>query len=550
MWRRTTTPFTAISRLGDRVARADQTATHITAAVLVALSAAYYALYITAGFNYTDDGNYAQTAFELFLGRPPLDLDLSYGLLWYQAGAALFHIFGVHFLIVRLLFFTAITLTTVLVFYSIAGVTRSIMIAAALAAVIALAPAFPATAFYGLCVALNAAAQLRLARCAHATILDGALAGAAIGVSFQIRPDFGLIFAAALAVNLLLMFWPIAKPFRRQVLGGVTAGFAAVAAPAALVAVAGGYESILARQYLDYPRLLVGLLINGLGGGSGSGPALGLLARPGLATPGMAALIYLPVVTFAALGAYVLLTLKTTLRHDTGALARMITGLAAGVATFPHYFFYRPDLSHIANFMPGFALMTGVFLAEFRLKPAARALAVAGPGVALVHLGLYLIIGVPSPATGGIGVATGRTETFTARNGVAVKVAPDELAQLSFLRDVVESHSQPGDAIVCVPYCPGVAFMTGRRMLLHNFYVDDTFPQLRPQWLSTAITETRAARPPVALVQDWAINGTEQSRFDHWAAAYVDVLKELSRETVAGPATTVYLINPVNTPSN
>lgn len=527
---------------------------HIAAAALALLSAAYYAFYITAGFNYSDDGNYAQTAFELFLGRPPQDLDLSYGLLWYQAGAALFHVFGVHFLIVRILFFAAITATTVLVFYAIAGVTRSIMMAIALAAVIALAPAFPATAFYGLCVALNAAAQLRLARRDTPSLADGALAGAAIAVSFQIRPDFGLIFASALAVTIFLMFWPAPKPSRRAVAYGVAAGFSAIALPAALLAVAGGYESVLARQYLDYPRLLLGLLINGLAGGGAHGPALGLLARPGLATPGLAALVYLPIAVFAALGAYVLLTLKTTLRQDTGALARMVTGLAAGVATFPHYFFYRPDLSHIANFMPGFTLMTGVFLGELTRNraatPALRAPAMVGAGLALVDLALYLIVGLSSPATGGIGAAAGRTETFTAGNGVTVKVAPDELAQLTFLRDVVETHSRPGDAIVCVPYCPGIAFMTGRRMLLRNFYVDDTFPQLRPQWLSTAIAETRTARPPVVLVQDWAINGTEQSRFDHWAAPYVDVLKELAGETVAGPATTVYLIDPANTPPN
>lgn len=521
---------------------------HITAAALAALSAAYYALYIDAGFNYADDGNYAQTAFELFLGRSPLALDLSYGLAWYQTGAGLFHLFGVDFLLVRLLFFGAITLTTLLVFYSLAGVSGSLLLAALLAGVIALVPAFPATAFYGLCVALNAAAQLRLAsRLGNATSRDGALAGAAVGVSFQIRPDFGLVFAGALAVIALTLFWPQRRSAASSVAAGMILGFLAVALPAAGMAFAGGYEAILARQYLDYPKLLAGLLVNGLTGGAGPGPSLTLLARPGLSTPGLAALVYGPIAFFALCFGYILIASKT-LKRDAAAMAQVVTALAAGVATFPHYFFYRPDLSHIANFMPGFVVMLSVFLSLLKREGPPRA-AAAGAGLAGLYLVLYLAIGLPSRATGSIGMAAGRGETFTAANGVKVRVAPEENAQLVFLRDTIEANTRPGDAIVCLPYCPGVAFMTGRRMLLDNFYVDDTFPQLRPQWLSKAIAETRAARPPIVLVQDWAINGTEQSRFSRWAGAYVEAVKELARDTVTGPATTAYLIDPAP-PSN
>lgn len=517
-------------------------ALHIFAAALAVLSAGYYALYVDAGFNYSDDGNYAQTAFELFLGRPPQDLDLSYGLLWYEAGAALFHLFGVDFLLVRWLFFGTITLTTLLVFYSLARASGSILTALLLAAVIALVPAFPATAFYGLCVALNAAAQLRLARRQEAAALDGALAGAAVALTFQIRPDFGFIFSGSLAVAALLLFWPDRRPSGPQVMAGIAAGFSAVTFPAAGFAFAGGYEAILARQYLDYPKLLVGLLVNGLA----TSPSLSLLARPNLTAPGFAALVYLPLGIFAAIGVDLLLTLKETLKRDAGAVSQMVVALAAGIAAFPHYFLYRPDLSHIANFMPGFVLMAGVFLGRLQRNGVAaqRLTGLTGAGLVCLYLLLYLVIGLPSPATGGIGIAAGRTVPFAADNGVNVRVTPDEAAQLTFLRDAVVANTRPGDAIVCVPYCPGVAFMTGRRMLLHNFYVDDTFQQLRPQWLATAIAETLAARPPVVIVQDWAINGTEQSRFANWAAAYVAAVKEQARDILAGPATTIYRINP------
>lgn len=518
---------------------------HFAAAGLALLSVIYYALYITAGFNYADDGNYAQTAYELFLGQAPQDLELSYGLLWYQAGAVLFHIFGVHFLLVRLLFFTAITLTTILVFYSLVRVSGSILLAAVLSAVIAAAPAFPATAFYGLCVTLNAAAQLRLAmRFKDATLLDGALAGAAVGLSFQVRPDFGFVFAGSLAATIALLVWPVRRPVWRTVLSGAAAGFCAIVLPAALFAVTGGYGSILARQYLDYPLLVMRFVAGGLHSGSGE---ITLLARPGLAAPGLAALVYLPLAIFALFAACILTRITSLLRQDPGALAMLGIAMVAGVATFPHYFLYRPDLSHIANFMPGFVLMTGVMLGLLKrgVLRAPRPVAAASAALSILYLFLYAGIGIPSPATGSIGMAAGRTEPFIAENGVNVRVAPGELAQLVFLRDTVEANSKPGDAIVCVPYCPGVAFMTGRRMFLHNFYVDDTFLAIRPQWLPTAIAETRAARPPVAIVGDWAINGTERSRFANWAAAYVETLKEQARAVVTSPGTTIYLSDPL-----
>ena len=525
---------------------------HLTAAALAALSAAYYALYIHAGFNTADDGNYAQTAYELFLGRPPQDLDLSYGLLWYETGAMLFHLFGVNFILVKLLFFTVITLTSLLLFYCLAAVSGSALFAATLAVVIALVPAFPATSFYGLCVLLNAAAQIRLAaRMKQGTVMDGALAGAALAFSFQIRPDFGFIFSAPLAAVVILAFWPVRLDTARKIFAGVILGFTAIAIPAAIAALAGGYGALITHQYLDYPMLLVDLLLNGLSGlGStpGADAASTVLARPGFSTPGLAALVYLPIIVFAAFGVSLLLTLRTKLRQDPvgaqTAIGQAVIALATGVSTFPHYFFFRPDLSHIANFMPGFVLMTGVFLIQLKRAAGWPRLMTGGAVIAIACIALYVGIGLPSPATGSIGMTQGRTAPFQADNGVDVRVDPGELQFLTLLRDTVAANSKPGDAIVCVPYCPGVAFMTGRRMLLHNFYVDDSFLVLRPQWLPSAIAETKAARPPVAIVQDWAINGTERSRFANWAAAYVDVLKSQARAEVGGPNVTIYLSGP------
>lgn len=84
--------------------------------------------------------------------------------------------------------------------------------------------------------------------------------------------------------------------------------------------------------------------------------------------------------------------------------------------------------------------------------------------------------------------------------------------------------------------------MSERRMLLPEFYADDSFLTRNPDWLPRAIRTTREARPPVVIVKDWAINGTEISRFKNWAAPYMSMLEEVAARKIELPGTTVYLV--------
>ena len=88
-------------------------------------SIGYYALYFNSGFNFADDGNYAQICYELLLGRDPNDLAIGYGILWFKVGEFLFRIFGVNYTLIKLLFFFCITVTNVLIFYTVAIATGS-----------------------------------------------------------------------------------------------------------------------------------------------------------------------------------------------------------------------------------------------------------------------------------------------------------------------------------------------------------------------------------------------------------------------------------------
>lgn len=515
------------------------------AIAVAALSFAYYAFYIDAGFNAADDGNYAQISYELFLGRPVDELAFNYGLLWFQLGEAAFHLFGVKYVFVQGVFFLAIALTNVLLFFAVLRLSGNRGFALAMSVIPALAPAFPATAFYGLCILLNVAAQLRLA--AHLPLIrrnDAILAGAALALSFQLRPDFAYVFGAALV--LMIVFAARGGSAWRRDVGAIAVGAMIAFAPFVLLAALGGYLGSLVSQYLAYPVMMVEYLIAGFSGTVGTGESGSFLLGPALSTvftgpnAPFALLYWLPLLViaiFIGLNASSIQRWWRARQYDR--LSFTMIALLAGLAAFPHYFLFRPDLAHIANFMPGFTVLAAALLWQVRQGSAIRRTVAA---IVIGHLALYGWVGLQSPGTGSIALAKDRTERFAAGNGIDVRLSPAEHAQLQMLHDIVLQNSKPGDAIVCLPYCPGIAFMTERRMFFGNFYADDSFLTRAPNWLPDAINRTRAERPPVVIISDWALNGTEISRFKNWAAPYMSMLDEIAREKITRPDLTIFLL--------
>lgn len=552
----------------------------ITGGLLVLLGALlYYAGYIDAGFNTADDGHYAQVAYELWLGTDPHALRFGYGLLWFKIGEWLFALGGPNWLAVQWLFQGLSALTGLLVYAAVLTVTGRMLPALLGAAVAVAVPAFPPTVFYAACVLLNVFLQVRLAGRWRRMAAGNLIAPAAgLSVTFQIRPDFGFIFAATLAGLILLGTvaggWQSWARRLARLAGSALAVATLAQAPLMAMAAAGGYLDLIVDEYLRYPEILwrylaAGLGGGGLGGGSAvtdTGAAGTLLGRPplsdllsgswtanwtgGTPTAAMALLVHLPLATAAG---FALLTLARLRRVESadGVPTRLVV-LAGGVAALPHYFLFRPDLAHIANFMPGHIVLVCVLLADLAALArradwspaglATRAGALAAATLPAFGLAVYLWIGLTMPGTGSIANAAGRTVPFVAHNGVAVRVSPGERPLLDGVRAAVEVHSNPGDRIVCVPFCPGIAFMTGRRMLLRDWYVDDSLLVTDPGWIERAIAVTREARPPVVIVVDWAINGTDISRFANWARPYVAMLEATATGRVELPGITVYLM--------
>ena len=181
--------------------------------------------------------------------------------------------------------------------------------------------------------------------------------------------------------------------------------------------------------------------------------------------------------------------------------------------------------------MDGYLILVGVLAAglvgvlrssgvRFRLLGGVAALVLALQLVAFTGYGM--LVGETGPRA----KMAGRDTLFEAKNGVRMLVSKPEQAMYSDLAETIAANSGSNDPIVCVPYCAGFAFMADRNMLFREHYVDDSTPAIFPGWIESAIALTERQRPPVIIVLDWAINGSEESRFDHWASRYLQFVRD------------------------
>lgn len=206
----------------------------------------------------------------------------------------------------------------------------------------------------------------------------------------------------------------------------------------------------------------------------------------------------------------------------------LLTCLGCSLTLFPQYFFWRPDMVHFSEFMVPMmvTILIAISFATETYKKApfyVRPLIVLFFFLATFSLLLYLDDGCQSQSTGGIAISHHRTVEFKGANGVAVKLTPSEFQDTSAIYQSIIMHSKPGEYVICYPYNPEINFMTDRPSYRQNLYIDNlTAPR---DFDALTIAEIEKYHPAAIVITDWSINGTEDSRFTHWAAGTYDYIK-------------------------
>ena len=200
----------------------------------------------------------------------------------------------------------------------------------------------------------------------------------------------------------------------------------------------------------------------------------------------------------------------------------LLTCLGCSLALFPQYFFWRPDMVHLSEFMVPMTLT--ILIACFVLGRewmVRRGILRLGLGIFLLSasltLVLYYINACQSQASGGIAVSLNKRIGFHAANGVNVKLTPAEFADASAICKVIASVSAPGEYLVCYPYNPEINFMTDRPSYEYNFYIDNAMVSSE-QFHSETLGKIERYSPVAFVITNWEVNNTEISQFKNWAS--------------------------------
>lgn len=536
--------------------------------LLVALALAYYGSYVRYGIGFRDEGQtVALGAQRLLNGEVPFkDVVLNYNVLWFYPVVGLFKLFGVSYVLLRGYCLALSTVTAVLGFLLVEKGTRRPWLAFLIALVLVLIPGSPFKNYIPLLAVANTLCLLHVALApadSRAALWKTLIGGVVLGLSFLIRIDIAILFAAMWVLLLLVRLLVGTAPFVRRAmisLGGLVAMIVAVALlhwPVWLDAKKRGFDRPFVAQYVEKWRMLerpvTRLLFPPLQralpakvGVHSQIPRRAALNAPGdeepvadkktlqRATlksltkvgqnsgPAFVFLCYAPllaVMVFFAWGifAWVSGLLRRDGERERRGLAVLVL-IGGSLSTFPQFFFFRPDIPHLSEFMPGFLTASAAAAGLLWTGVASwRNWRVVFTAFLLAIVAVYLVRVLPDRWAGTYTIRSKRTKLFTAENGVNVYVSSRELKGLTAIQLFLREHApNPGDYVVCYPYSPGINLLANRPTYERNVYVDNATRTTR--WDAEAIARFEKFRPAVIVLSDWDINGSDASRFSVWAA--------------------------------
>jgi hypothetical protein len=537
--------------------------------LLLALALGYYGSYLRYGIGFRDEGQtVALLSQRLLKGEVPIrDVVLSYNVGWFWPVVALYKIFGVSYVLLRGWCFALSTLTAVLGFLLVAKTTRRPWLAFLVATVLVLIPGSQFKNYIPLLAVANTLCLLHVALTpadTRHTLFKSAAGGVVLGLSFLIRIDIALLFTALWLMLLLVRIVTGTTPFLGRsalALASLAALMGAVALvhlPALADARRRGYEREFAAQYAEKWRILERPVTRLLKKApllpapkpvhaSGhfqpprraalpTAPAedeaadKGTLRRATLADIGGSGpnvglafvfLTYAPLLALGMLVPWGLAVWVGGIRRRDGDAERRGLGVlvlvGGALTTFPQFFFFRPDIPHLSEFMPGF-LASAFGAAGLVWKGVTtwrnwRTIF----GVFLAALvATYIARVLPDRWAGTYAIRNKRTKLFVAENGVRVFVTAREDAGLHEIQRLIRKFApNPADYIACYPYSPGINLLADRPTYEKNVYIDNAIRTTN--WDAEAIARFEKFRPAVVVLSDWDINGTRASRFSVWA---------------------------------
>jgi len=523
----------------------------IAASALVLFAILYYSLIFRYGLNLADEGNVALISQRLMHGEHPFrDVSTGYNVLWFYPISTLFRVFGTHLLLMRAYFYAISTGSALIAFFLLRRLDAPLWLAFAQGLIVTSINGQYFKAYIPFLVLSNLY-SITLFLTSQRKLLWSFGAGILLGTTYLIRIDLGIFFTVGWFCVILLHALLLDPRFLLNLITACTLllGVAAMHLPFIYDAYHRGFLPAFVSQYSNVASLiftpilphesqkptwnepqseLVPVPVTPAVGGQNRASTVDksptllqrrsfreiFLKAPTIQRRLLALQTYLPALLICALliaGLY--LYFSKRIATDRWLL---FSALLAGCLTaFPQFFLFRPDLPHLIDFMNGG--LVAITCAGWLLWSSQGKDCISVPfAIAIAIVGIsYLSLTFPNPYGGTLFLRVNRHTEFRGANGVDVILDRGEFEEVSTLFSATVFNSTKKDYVVCYPYLPGVNFITARPTFQTNLYVDDFVSP--PDWQQIEIAKIRKFRPAVIIIDDWTINGTEESRFSYWA---------------------------------
>jgi hypothetical protein len=525
--------------------------TLVAGAALVLFATVYYSLIYRYALNLADEGSVALLSQRLLHGeRPFLNVSLGYNVLWFYPISTLFRLFGTNLLLMRTYFYGISTASGLIAFMLLRRLDAPLWLAFAQGlAVISVTGQYFKAYIPFLVISNLFAITLFLTSQRKALLSVGA--GLLLGTTYLIRIDIGIFLTAIWFGVILLHAVLLDRRLRLNLIvaGNFFLGVAVMHLPFIYDAYHRHFLQPFAEQYSNVAGLILRPILprptqtvaknqdqTGVGHASATPGTVmethsvmvdkppTLLRRrpfqqifqksPRIEYRLLAFLTYIPPLLICALflaGLYLCLSKKFAVDRWL-----LFSALLGGCLTaFPQFYFFRPDLPHLIEFMSGgLAALTCAGWLLWSSQGRGRLSTAFFMTIALVAI-CYLLLTLPNQYGGTLAIRLDRHTNFRGANGADVFLTKDEYEEVNTLFSATVWNSTKKDYVACYPYLPGVNFITARPTFQSLLYIDNVTQS--PDWQQVEIDKIKKFRPAVIVIDDWTINGTEESRFSHWA---------------------------------
>ena len=526
--------------------------TLVAGAALVLFATVYYSLIYRYALNLADEGSVALLSQRLLHGeRPFLNVSLGYNVLWFYPISTLFRLFGTNLLLMRTYFYGISTASGLIAFMLLRRLDAPLWLAFAQGlAVISVTGQYFKAYIPFLVISNLFAITLFLTSQRKALLSVGA--GLLLGTTYLIRIDVGIFLTATWFGVILLHAVLLDRRLRLNLIvaGNFFLGVAVMHLPFIYDAYHRHFLQPFAEQYSNVAGLILSPILprptqtvaknqdqTGVGHASATAGTVmethsvmvdkppTLLRRrpfqqifqksPRIEYRLLAFLTYIPPLLICALflaGLYLCLSKKFAVDRWL-----LFSALLGGCLTaFPQFYFFRPDLPHLIEFMSGgLVALTCAGWLLWSSQGRGRLSTAFFMTIALVAI-CYLLLTLPNQYGGTLAIRLDRQTNFRGANGADVFLTKDEYEEVNTLFSATVWNSTKKDYVACYPYLPGVNFITARPTFQSLLYIDNVTQS--PDWQQVEIDKIKKFRPAVIVIDDWTINGTEESRFSHWAA--------------------------------